>query len=259
MSDAAQTDDLWGVMMIPIAKNMTTSLIKSTGVGFIIALQLFTPIAEARGGACGSNSLRSSMYFVPREQDYSSRARFQSEVKMQGTGVMRDGRVLRYNGAIQRLPRGCQTAVGAAGRCLTPFFSVAADPRLYRMGDVVYVPEMAGRRIQLPAPKNTVITHPGYFIVDDTGSAIKGPKRFDFFTGSMGMRNPQNAFGIRASQRGQSNLSMSDPNRCEKTFRVIRQGSDEWHTAYAAINNSYNGMTPAGPSGQIAQRTGGRN
>lgn len=73
--------------------------------------------------------------------------------------------------------KSCAYTYGASGWCLSPNFSVAADPKYHQPGDVIYVPSLAGTR--LPSGE----LHDGYFIVKDTGGAIKGPDRFDFFLG----------------------------------------------------------------------------
>lgn len=66
---------------------------------------------------------------------------------------------------------------GYKAMCLDPFYSVAADLTIYNLGDVIYVPAASGMIL----PDGSV--HAGYFIVRDTGGAIKGYGRFDFFGG----------------------------------------------------------------------------
>ncbi len=61
--------------------------------------------------------------------------------------------------------------------CLDPYYSVAADLSLYNIGDVVFIPTAVG----MVMPDGSV--HDGYFIVRDSGGAITGYGRFDFFTG----------------------------------------------------------------------------
>lgn len=61
--------------------------------------------------------------------------------------------------------------------CLDPYYSVAADLSLYAVGTVIYIPSVVGTAM----PDGTL--HDGYFVVRDSGSAIKGYGRFDFFTG----------------------------------------------------------------------------
>jgi 3D (Asp-Asp-Asp) domain-containing protein len=72
--------------------------------------------------------------------------------------------------------------------CLDPFYSVAADLKIYNLGDVVYLPALVGTLL----PNNEF--HSGYFIVRDSGNAIKGKGRFDFFTGNIGLKKTDNPF-----------------------------------------------------------------
>lgn len=65
--------------------------------------------------------------------------------------------------------------------CIDPFYSVAADLTIYNLGDVIYMPLLKG--VVLPDGS----LHNGYVIVRDSGSAIKGYGRFDFFTGYLGI------------------------------------------------------------------------
>jgi 3D (Asp-Asp-Asp) domain-containing protein len=86
------------------------------------------------------------------------------------------------------IDNGCKYGRGIAGYCLDPYYTVAADPNLYRPGDVIYVPAVKG--LKLPNGQ----THSGFFIVRDTGSAIRGKGRFDFFSGLQGPSEGQNPF-----------------------------------------------------------------
>jgi len=72
--------------------------------------------------------------------------------------------------------------------CLDPFRSVAADLRIYNLGDVIYVPAVVGVKL----PDGSI--HDGYFIVRDTGGAIKGYGRFDFFIGFTAVNSDSNPF-----------------------------------------------------------------
>ena len=72
--------------------------------------------------------------------------------------------------------------------CLDPYYSVAADLDIYKLGTVVYVPSFVG--VLLPSGVN----HDGYFVVRDSGSSIKGYGRFDFFSGFDSYKNNSNPF-----------------------------------------------------------------
>lgn len=61
--------------------------------------------------------------------------------------------------------------------CLDPYFSVAADLKIYRLGEVIYIPSFTGVML----PDGTI--HDGHFIVRDSGGSINGYGRFDFFSG----------------------------------------------------------------------------
>ncbi len=83
----------------------------------------------------------------------------------------------------------CKYGYGAGKAvCLDPFYSVAADLTIYRLGQVIYIPTMVG--LQLPDGTK----HDGYFIVRDSGGNIKGYGRFDFFTGFFSNHKVSNPF-----------------------------------------------------------------
>ncbi len=82
----------------------------------------------------------------------------------------------------------CFFGMGVRNICLDPFYTVAADMRYFRPGDVIYIPTLVGEVL----PNNE--KHNGFMIVRDTGGAILGPNRFDFFSGSMTWQNPDNSF-----------------------------------------------------------------
>ena len=61
--------------------------------------------------------------------------------------------------------------------CMDPYRSVAADPKFHKPGDVLFFPALLG--LQLPDGTR----HKGYMTVRSSGGLIKGPHRFDFYTG----------------------------------------------------------------------------
>lgn len=205
--------------------------------GICAALGFAYASSDAKSPLCSSNVVSSSIYFVPHIRDYCPTSKpcpkFRRQVRMQGSGTLPGNRVLTYTGKIRSLGS-CQTAVGAAGKCLKPYISVAADPRYYSMGDIIQMPSMKGVVISLPNGKTMI--HPGYFIVEDTGGAIKGPNRFDFFTGSAGLLNKQNAFGPKALKDTQ----LQDVTDCNsnKFFTVSRRGTSNNKLALAAIESA---------------------
>jgi len=80
--------------------------------------------------------------------------------------------------------------------------------------------------IAMPPLGKNKMKHPKYVVCEDTGSAIKGENRLDFYTGSYGLKSTANdlfkMFGNRSCH----------PN---KTFKAIRHSDPEWQTAVGAI------------------------
>lgn len=217
-------------------------------VTLFAALGILTlaPIVDA----CKNSIAQSTIYYVPHVREIcksnSPCPKFRSEVKLQGSGTLANGKNLKYTGKTVDIGD-CSTARGAAGRCLIPYMSVAADPRHFRMGDVIEIPAMRGKKINMPDGK--VINHPGYFIVMDTGGAIKGPNRFDFFTGAHEANDPKNEFGYQ----GSADTVMYQKNVCNprKAFKIHRIGSAGYNTGISKIKAVYNDTveTPNSRSG----------
>lgn len=212
------------------------------GLGLSFSLQ-----AEA---VCGKGIAETSMYYLPSMYDFgckdhtsSSKAcrSFRSAVNMQGSGKISGNRVLRYNGAISKMGS-CETTKGAAGTCLKPFISIAADPAHHRMGDVIEIPHFKGKEFTLP--DGTTFIHPGYFVVEDVGGAIKGKGRFDFFTGTYNLQNPKNPLG----HKGPPDMRIfADKTKCtsSKAYTHHKKGSGAANSALAAIENALSGNVVA--------------
>lgn len=179
----------------------------------------------------------STVYFVPHVDDYCPTEdpceEFIEQVKLQGSGTLPGNKILTYTGEVVSTGA-CETAFGASGKCLKPYISVAADPLFYKMGDIIEMPAMKGVVLTLPNGKTMI--HPGYFIVDDTGAAVRGRNRFDFFTGPYGMNDPANAFGSRSLKRLRfHDRSDRSPH---KAFSLTRLGAVSYDTKLAAIEKS---------------------
>ena len=104
-------------------------------------------------------------------------------MRMEGTGVMADGRVINYHGPCKYGYGTCFATLdpnkhpfgrGAGQRALVPFKSVAVDQRLVKIGEPIYVPEFDGMHL----PDGTV--HDGCVRAEDTGGGIK-KRKMDFF------------------------------------------------------------------------------
>jgi 3D (Asp-Asp-Asp) domain-containing protein len=168
-------------------------------------LPLMAKIKECCGYPIGDKEgFRLSFYWLAYESEYANEpydtaiytkqgfyigsfpSAFIFELKLEGSGVLRDGRILNYDGecnygmgtcfktlALDLHPLGA----GVQGRPLVPFRSIAVDPRYIPIGAPVYVPELVGALM----PDGT--RHDGCLRADDMGGAIKEHK-LDFFVES---------------------------------------------------------------------------
>ena len=87
--------------------------------------------------------------------------------------------------------------------------------------------------IAMPPLGKNKMKHPKYVVCEDTGSAIKGENRLDFYTGSYGLKSKANIFGSTANDL----FKMFGNRSCHpnKTFKAIRHSDPEWQTAAGAI------------------------
>ncbi len=110
-------------------------------------------------------------------------ATFVQALKMEGSGLLTDGRVLNVGGQCLFGDGTCFEPLderefpfgrGAGKRPLVPFRSVAVDPKFVSIGEPLYIQELDG----VPMPDGHV--HDGCVRADDTGQAIK-KRKIDFF------------------------------------------------------------------------------
>ncbi|MCE9579631.1 MAG: hypothetical protein K8W52_41305 [Deltaproteobacteria bacterium] len=115
--------------------------------------------------------------------------RYAAELTLQGSGQLNDGRVLNIwgNCSCPRSPcfqvAGDRSKWGLAGngRVLSPFRTVAVDPKVVPLGTLLYIPELDGLRMPGREPIGGFI-HDGCVVADDTGGGVKG-KQVDLFVG----------------------------------------------------------------------------
>jgi 3D (Asp-Asp-Asp) domain-containing protein len=109
-------------------------------------------------------------------------------LRLEGSGLMRDGRIINYTGKCAFGYGTCFEQLdvtehpfgrGAGLRPLVPFKSVAVDPRLVPIGEPLYIPELDG----LVLPDGSI--HDGCVRADDTGGGIKR-RKMDFFVVTYG-------------------------------------------------------------------------
>ena len=142
-----------------------------------------------RGGACTVPPNRwvelytLDGYFFNRVPE-----RYACSLKLEGSGLLADGRVINYTGPCKYGYGTCFEQLdvgdfpfgrGAGLRPLIPFKSVAVDPRVIKIGEPLYVPEFDG----MPLPDGSI--HDGCVRADDTGGGIKG-RKMDFFVVTYG-------------------------------------------------------------------------
>lgn len=112
---------------------------------------------------------------------------FASQVALQGTGKLHDGRVVNISGACNCRHSPCfnvtqaQWGTAGSGKLLQPFRTVAVDPKVVKLGTLLYVPLLEGRRMPGRPPWGGYV-HDGCVIADDTGGHIAG-NRLDLFVG----------------------------------------------------------------------------
>ena len=122
-------------------------------------------------------------YFMGRVPE-----RFAWALRMEGSGLMEDGRVINYKGSCKYGYGTCFEQLdvhqhpfgrGAGPRPLVPFKSVAVDRSVIAIGTPLYIPEFDG--LQLPDGS----IHDGCVRADDTGGGIK-KRKMDFFVVTYG-------------------------------------------------------------------------
>lgn len=113
---------------------------------------------------------------------------FAMRLSLEGTGVLRDGRVINVSG-----PCACEYSpcffvledenrrfgVGVLERPLSPFRSVAVDPSFVSIGTKLYIPEIDGLTMPGKPPWGGFV-HDGCVVADDRGGGVEG-KQIDFF------------------------------------------------------------------------------
>ena len=159
-------------------------------------------------------------------------------VNVEGTGVTRAGIMIQYTGEVHS--SNCPSVFGdaspisaASNKCLIPFISVACDTSIYPFGTIFKIPMLDKVEIAMPPLGKNKMKHPKYVVCEDTGSAIKGENRLDFYTGSYGLKSKANIFGSTANDL----FKMFGNRSCHpnKTFKAIRHSDPEWQRAAGAI------------------------
>jgi 3D (Asp-Asp-Asp) domain-containing protein len=115
---------------------------------------------------------------------------FAHQLKIQGTGKLRDGRVLQVWAQCPCGSTPCyrvtaaQWGTAGSGRQLHPFRTVAVDPKVIKLGSLLHVPLLEGRTMPGRPPWGGFV-HDGCVVADDVGGGIKG-HQLDLFVGRKG-------------------------------------------------------------------------
>jgi 3D (Asp-Asp-Asp) domain-containing protein len=150
---------------------------------------------------------------------------FAAAAEMQGTGKLKDGRIINIWGACpcDRSPcfhfTGRKWGNAGTGRGLSPFRTVAADPKVVRLGSLLYLPALEGRRMPGRSPWGGFI-HDGCVVADDTGGAIND-NQLDLF---VGRRAYYRALSNRGSHAWARSTEVFDGSKiCERAGRVVKR------------------------------------
>lgn len=114
-------------------------------------------------------------------------AEFAFQLTIQGSGKLRDGRLLSVSGRCSCEHSPCFNVTknpwGTSGMShpLQPFRTVAVDPKVVRLGSLLYIPALEGRMMPGRQPWGGYV-HDGCVLADDTGGNIGG-KQLDLFVG----------------------------------------------------------------------------
>lgn len=149
---------------------------------------------------------------------------FAKQLELQGTGKLHDGRVLNIAGKCKCGHTPCfqvtetQWGTAGTGRPLQPFRTVAVDPKVVKLGSLLYVPLLEGRTMPGRAPWGGYV-HDGCVVADDTGGHIDG-NQLDLFVG-------RKAYFLGLSGSGSSHawarhVPVFDGSKiCERKGRVV--------------------------------------
>lgn len=141
------------------------------------------PVATTGPQDLGSFTI--TYYYLPFETDYSGTPStpiydaygrliayapqaFVDEITMEGSGKLRDGRVVTYNANGRFGVVDAPWGLGASGAAIIPYKSIAVDPAVIPFGSKIFIQEAVGLKL----PDGTV--HDGIFYAHDTGGWIKG-------------------------------------------------------------------------------------
>ena len=159
--------------------------------------------------------------------------RFFSELALQGSGKLKDGRVLNVYGHCNcptatcfRLAGTSKWGLAGTGRPLNPYRTVAVDPKVVPLGSLLYIPVLDGLRMPGPPPIGGFV-HDGCVVADDTGGNVGG-KQVDLFVG-------RRAYWLGLARRGGSHTWARHVQVYDGSGRCTRQGGRVSRSAAGSI------------------------
>jgi 3D (Asp-Asp-Asp) domain-containing protein len=125
--------------------------------------------------------------------------RFAQVLDVQGTGRLRDGRVLNVSRSCPCPRSPCyrpmradaRWGLGATSLPLEPFRSVAVDPKVIPLGSTLYLPELDGLTMPGQAPWGGFV-HDGCVVATDVGGGVAG-HHVDLFVGRLAYKRALDA------------------------------------------------------------------
>jgi 3D (Asp-Asp-Asp) domain-containing protein len=151
---------------------------------------------------------------------------FAQQLRIQGTGKLNDGRVLNVWGNCNCETSPCykvtpqQWGTAGSGKPLTPFRTVAVDPKLIKLGSLLYVPLLEGRTMPGRGPWGGFV-HDGCVVADDTGGGIKD-EQLDLFVGKKAWFFGMAASGSRGSHAWARHVPVYDGSKiCQRKGRQV--------------------------------------
>jgi 3D (Asp-Asp-Asp) domain-containing protein len=154
---------------------------------------------------------------------------FAAQIELQGTGKLRDGRVVNIWGKCPCERKPCfkvtenKWGTAGTGKPLQPFRTVAVDRTVIKLGSLLYVPLLEGRTMPGRPPWGGFV-HDGCVVADDTGGGING-NQLDLFVGRKGYF--LGLSGSRGSHAWARHVSVFDGSKiCERKGRKISKKAD---------------------------------
>lgn len=153
--------------------------VRAHGDGKTVSEFLFTLYYLAKEPQPDPDSEFVTLYTRTCEPLAEVTAKFAAAAAMQGTGRLRDGRLVNFAGRCDCGYSPCfRKGRGPWGRTssglnVRPFRTVATDPAVVPAGTWLYVPALAGKHVPGAAPWGNFI-HDGCLLAADTGEGIRG-------------------------------------------------------------------------------------